>query len=467
MVEAGGRATVVRELSARFDAARVAEVFAAVCVRERLAGWCWLDGSQPAAGERAVSYLGVADEVLIAQRGHETVFLEQLQPSARQRSHDTGFTGGWVTALGYEFGVALLGLPPAVDDVAPGFALRLDVVLAIDHASGRAELRGTDGAKLDEWLERFGAELESVSEAARTDHHTADETTAHAPIAAVWRSTEADFLSAVESCRRSIRDGDAYVLCLTDTAETSSDVDPLELFLRLRAGGSAVRGGVIVAGQRALVSMSPERFLSVRGRQITTHPIKGTRPRHTDPVQDQALADSLAADPKERAENLMIVDLMRNDLSQVCEPGSVAVEGFLRVESHAHVHQLVSTVTGELREGVHVIDAIRSCFPGGSMTGAPKLSAVAILAAIEEGPRGLYSGCFGWIADDGDAELAMTIRGVEVRERANGAQSARVGAGSGLTADSEAQRELAETRLKAAPLLQELGPRNGNQSALR
>lgn len=467
MAEAGGPTTVVHELSARFDAARVAEVLAAVCVRERLAGWCWLDGSQPAAGERAISYLGIADEVLMAQRGHESAFLEQLQPSVRPQQADTGFTGGWVTALGYEFGVALLELPPAADDAAPGFALRLDVVLAIDHANGRAELRSSDEAKLDAWISRFGAELEAVSNASCTDHRSAEVATPRAPAEAGWRSTEADFLSGVESCRASIHDGDAYVLCLTDTAEVASEVDPLDLFLRLRAGGSAVRGGVIVAGQRALVSMSPERFLSVRGGRIATHPIKGTRPRHSDPVQDQALAASLAADPKECAENLMIVDLMRNDLSRVCAPGSIAVEGFLRVESHAHVHQLVSTVTGELRAGVLVTDAIRRCFPGGSMTGAPKRSAVTILGGIEEGPRGLYSGCFGWIADGGDAELAMTIRGVELRRSANGAQRALVGAGSGLTADSAAQRELAETRLKAASLLRELGPRNDGQSALR
>lgn len=148
----------------------------------------------------------------------------------------------------------------------------------------------------------------------------------------------------------------------------------------------------------------------------------------------------------------MIVDLMRNDLSRVCEPETVATEGFLRVETHARVHQLVSTVSGRLRKGSDVFDAIEACFPGGSMTGAPKRRAVEILASLEQRPRGLYSGCFGWIAGSGDAELAMTIRSIELRGLGS-APEARVGAGGGITADSDPARERAEKDLKAAPLL--------------
>lgn len=200
------------------------------------------------------------------------------------------------------------------------------------------------------------------------------------------------------------------------------------------------------------MSASPERFLSVRARRIVTHPIKGTRPRGATPEADTALAAQLANDPKERAENLMIVDLMRNDLSRVCELGSVGVEGFLRVETHPHVHQLVSTVGGRLRADRDIFDAVEACFPGGSMTGAPKRRAVEILRALEGAPRGLYSGCFGWVDDGGDAELAMTIRSVELRGGA-GTSVALVGAGGGITADSDPQRETAEKHLKAAPIL--------------
>uniref|UniRef100_UPI003A85DEEF anthranilate synthase component I family protein n=1 Tax=Leucobacter sp. BZR 635 TaxID=3378705 RepID=UPI003A85DEEF len=252
---------------------------------------------------------------------------------------------------------------------------------------------------------------------------------------------------------------DAYVLCLTDTVERETELSPLELYERLRGG--AVRGGVISIPGRALVSASPERFLSVRDGTVSTHPIKGTRPRGQSPEQDSALAAELAADPKERAENLMIVDLMRNDLARVCEVGSVRVERFLAVETHPRVHQLVSTVAGELRADLDVCDAIAACFPGGSMTGAPKRSAVEILAGLEAGPRGLYSGCFGWIDDSGDAELAMTIRGIELRREpsdggawGDGATArAFVGAGGGITIDSDPVAERRERDLKAAAML--------------
>ncbi|NLA65827.1 MAG: anthranilate synthase component I family protein, partial [Leucobacter sp.] len=189
-----------------------------------------------------------------------------------------------------------------------------------------------------------------------------------------WRHSDRDYLSQVAACRAAIREGEAYVLCLTDSVQTAAPgVEPLPLYLRLRTeAGVAVRGAVIVAGDRALVSASPERFLSVRGDDIATHPIKGTRPRGATPEADAELAAELAADPKERAENLMIVDLMRNDLSKVCEPGSVGVTGFLRVESHPRVHQLVSTVSGRRRTGTDVYDALAACMLGGSMTGAPK-----------------------------------------------------------------------------------------------
>ncbi|WP_336991485.1 anthranilate synthase component I family protein [Leucobacter sp. VD1] len=418
------------------DAAEIARVLAA-------SGrpWAWFDGAAAAPGEPRVSYLGVAAGLRIAESGLEREFLAGLR-AAPGGVMAPGLESGWAVALSYEFGLALLGLDPisgiAADPAPPALALRLDGVLAIDHERGTVEARG-DTAQL-------AALLDSCASSDRAVHACAGE---HA---GAWRRSDAEYAAEVEACRSAIRDGDAYVLCLTDTAQASGDFDPLDLYLRLRESGGAVRGGVIVAGERALVSASPERFLSVRGQRIFTHPIKGTRPRGTTPKTDNALAAQLANDPKERAENLMIVDLMRNDLSRVCATGTVAVEGFLRVETHPHVHQLVSTISGELRAGHDIFDAIAACFPGGSMTGAPKRRAVEILRALEGGPRGLYSGCFGWIADSGDAELAMTIRSIELRGSA-GKGVALVGAGGGVTADSDPHRETAEKHLKAAPVL--------------
>ncbi|MBN9612132.1 MAG: anthranilate synthase component I family protein [Actinobacteria bacterium] len=425
----------------------------------------------------------------IAERGAEREFL-------------AGLRGGephlWVVAFGYEFGVGLMDLDPAPDAAPPALALRLDTAVVLDHRTGTAELRGPDDAALDAWLEAYAAgesaappedicavedengakcppERESPPEVFGEDTRAAGrikvgergfgaegpDLGAERPgLGAEWRRSGAEYEAEVDACRAAIREGEAYVLCLTDTARVRmkgpGGHDPLDLYLRLRGEGAASRGGVIVAGDRALVSASPERFLSVRGSRIATHPIKGTRPRGVTPEADAALAGELAADPKERAENLMIVDLMRNDLSRVCSPGTVRTTGFLRVETHPHVHQLVSTVEGELCPGADALDAVEACFPGGSMTGAPKRRAVQILQQLEREPRGLYSGCFGWIDAD-EAELAMTIRSVELRGIGGSRWEARVGAGGGITIDSDPAREHAERLLKAAPLLRALG----------
>ncbi|WP_416446982.1 anthranilate synthase component I family protein [Leucobacter sp. HNU] len=432
--------------------------------------WFWLDGD--AAEDSRMSYLGVASEVVEARRGREHEFLRLLAPAApaERATGASGFAGGWVAALSYEFGVSLLGLDPAPDDASPAFALRVSTVLAVDHARGTAELRGEGAAALDEWIARFGSGVSSESRADAGRPGRSGTGVRSSPVGGarvgspVWRRTSAAYRADVEACLAAIAAGDAYVLCLTDTAEADGAFEPLELYRELRASGGAVRGGVIVAAGRALVSASPERFIEVRGDRVATRPIKGTRRRDPDPVGDRELAAELARDPKERAENLMIVDLMRNDLSRVCRPGSVGVEGFLRVETHAHVHQLVSTVRGRLAPGSGIAEVLRSCFPGGSMTGAPKRRAVELLAGLERGPRGLYSGCFGWIGDEGDAELAMTIRSVELRggsgESGSGPTrfaTARVGAGGGITADSDPAHEDAEKELKAVPLIRALG----------
>ncbi len=447
------------------DVARVAKSLAAS------GAWCWLDGESAVRDERrGQSHLAQAVRVVEAQRGAEHEFLAALRSGLHPHGQSgaaasAGFDGGWVVALSYEFGVGLLGLSPAHDAAPPAFALEIGTVLTLDHDARTAVLRGANEDALDRWLDQHGAALTAL--APRDPDPPAQATAASAPqaeTAAAWRRTAEAYREQVESCRAAIADGEAYVLCLTDRATTRVQVDPLALYLRLREQGGSVRGGILVAGGRALVSASPERFLEVHSDEIATHPIKGTRRRGRSQQEDAALAAELAADPKERAENLMIVDLMRNDLSRVCAPGSVQTRGFLRVETHPYVHQLVSTVAGRLLPGRDVFDAIAACLPGGSMTGAPKHRAVQILAELENGPRGLYSGCFGWISHSGDAELAMTIRSVELRGVAAGPGEpgeqavAIVGAGGGITADSESVREEEERRLKAAPLLALLGP---------
>lgn len=434
----------MREVNWPRDTAAVARSLA------RAEAWFWLDGSAVEPGGSAgVSYLGETTTVLLASKGHEREFLQGL---CREPDSAPGGTG-WVVALGYEFGVGLMGEDPAVDTVPPAFALRPSTVLVLNHSNHTAEIRGKDDAAIDAWLGRHGPAFGAESPV-NSPIVCSPPAARHSVPPTVWRRSDTRYLEDVRECKRAIREGEAYVLCLTDTAEIENqNVDPLNLYLELLNGGAAIRGGILVAGDRALVSASPERFLSKRGETIATHPIKGTRARGETPEADVILADQLATDPKERAENLMIVDLMRNDLSRVCAPGSLRISGFLQVETHPRVHQLVSSVIGQIRDDANMIDAIEACFPGGSMTGAPKRRAVQLLSALEGRPRGLYSGCFGWLGDDGNAELAMSIRCIELRGEGGAGQRALVGAGGGVTIDSDPDLELAEKMLKSTPLL--------------
>ena len=236
--------------------------------------------------------------------------------------------------------------------------------------------------------------------------------------------------------------------------ETASDLDPAAAYLRLRTLNPAPYAGFLqhdLPGHRAwLLSSSPERYALVTAdRMLETKPIKGTTQRGATAAEDEALRDRLASEPKFRAENLMIVDLLRNDLSMVCEPGTVEVPVLMEVESYETVHQLVSTVRGRLADGVSTIGALRALFPAGSMTGAPKLRTMQIIEEVEDTPRGPYSGAFGWISADGRADLGVVIRSLMT----NGDGSYLLGTGGGITVHSDVTEEYAESLWKADRLL--------------
>jgi len=371
--------------------------------------------------------------------------------AARPRPEPGGYPVGWWGRLGYEAGAAATGVPVSVfGSGAPDAALLLvDRLLRVDHAAGTADLVAPDTPDGRAWLGATAAALSTADGAAAAYR------AAH-PIPAVtarWRHDDAAYLAAIAACQDSIRAGDAYQLCLTNHAEARTDADPLAVHLRLRELSPAPHAGFVRIGTDALVSSSPEQFLRVESDgRVRTRPIKGTRPRGATVAADLELRAELEASEKERAENVMIVDLMRNDLGRVSEVGSVEVRHLLAVESYAQVHQLVSTVEGRLRPGLAAVDAVAACFPAGSMTGAPKLSAMRILYRLERGPRGAFAGCFGYLALDGTAELAMVIRSIHFAEGV-----ARVGAGGGITALSVPREELEEVRVKAAALLDAAG----------
>ncbi|MEY2737390.1 MAG: hypothetical protein RL683_508 [Actinomycetota bacterium] len=266
------------------------------------------------------------------------------------------------------------------------------------------------------------------------------------------RHSDAEYLELIERVKSHIAAGDVYQLCLTNELELVGSADPLSVFLSLRSENPAPYASFMKIDGRVLVSSSPEQFLKVeRSGRVSSKPIKGTRRRDSDPAVDSEIAKELEENIKERAENLMIVDLMRNDLSRVCDPDSVTVEKLFDVESYQTVHQLVSTVSGQLLPEFSALNALEAAFPGGSMTGAPKPKAVELIALLEAGPRGIYSGVAGYIGDDGSAEFGMVIRSLVFE-----GEKITLGVGGGITIDSDAEAELAETKLKAQALLRAL-----------
>jgi para-aminobenzoate synthetase len=262
------------------------------------------------------------------------------------------------------------------------------------------------------------------------------------------------YAAAFARVQEHLHAGNSYEVNLTHRLTRVSDLDPVTAYLRLRELNPAPYSGFLqhdVTGARAwLLSTSPERYALVTpDRHLETKPIKGTTPRGATPEEDEAHRERLASDAKTRAENLMIVDLLRNDLSLVCEVGSVEVPALMQVESYESVHQLVSTVRGRLRDDVTTVGALRALFPAGSMTGAPKLRTMQIIGEVESTPRGAYAGAFGWISGDGPADLGVVIRSLMT----DGSGTWTLGTGGGITVKSGVDEEWAESEWKAERLL--------------
>jgi aminodeoxychorismate synthase component I len=264
----------------------------------------------------------------------------------------------------------------------------------------------------------------------------------------------APYAAAFAEVQEQLHAGNTYEVNLTYRIEQHGETDPVTAYLRLRELNPAPYAGFLqhdVPGARGwLLSSSPERYALVTAdRVLETKPIKGTTPRGATPEEDERQRRHLASDPKFRAENLMIVDLLRNDLSLVCEPGTVIVPALMEVESYETVHQLVSTVRGRLRDDVTTVDALRAIFPAGSMTGAPKLRTMQVIEDVEDSPRGPYAGAFGWISADGRADLGVVIRSLMTA----GDGHYVLGTGGGITVRSDVEEEYAESRWKADRLL--------------
>ena len=373
-------------------------------------------------------------------------FLQALDArwaAARQPASDAAlpFHGGWALFFAYELAAQVeprLKLPAAPGPLPVAIAWRCPAAVLRDRASGECLAVAEAGAQ--DWLARLAA----------------------APMAPAPAGFEPPVLSEDEPERFTdgvarihdyLRAGDVFQVNLSRAwrARFGTPPDPAAVYARLRENNPAPFAGLMRVGDAALLSSSPERLVSVRGRRVDTRPIAGTRPRFAGD-DDQARIRDLVGNPKERAEHVMLIDLERNDLGRVCTPGSVRVDELMGVESYAHVHHIVSNVTGTLRGDVTPGGVVRAVFPGGTITGAPKVRCMEIIAELEGEGRGAYTGAFGYLGNDGDLDLNILIRSAWLQGR-----ELQFRTGAGIVVDSDAARELDETRAKARGLLRALG----------
>jgi len=346
--------------------------------------------------------------------------------------------GGFVGYLGYEAKADCDGeMAHAAATPDAAFVLA-DRLVAFDHHERRTYLLALEAVGSERWIEETAARLPRLSPLAPP--LPADSRVDLRP-----HRSRRRYLDDIAACQRYLVAGDSYEICLTNKLSGAAKVDPLASYRALRRGNPAPFAAFLRFGDLAVLSSSPERFLSVdREGGAESRPIKGTSRRGATPEEDARLAAGLRDDEKSRAENVTIVDLVRNDLGRVCVAGSIGVPELLRVETYETLHQLVSGVSGRLRPGIGAVECARACFPPGSMTGAPKRRTMEILDQLEGEARGVYSGAIGYFGLGGGCDLSVAIRTIVLAK-----ESATIGAGGAIVVESSPEQELEEMLLKA------------------
>ena len=371
------------------------------------------------------------------------------------------FTLGWLGCLGYELKRESGGsdLSAATPDAALIFAGR---AVVLDHAAGDTWLLALEAPDAGEWLGEAKAAVEAATGPKAGAEAGGSTGVVHTPVPTFRsRDTGAGYRQKIAEAQHEISEGNTYEVCLTTTLEAripADSLDPWDTYLALRRRNPAPFASYLRLGSLTVASTSPERFLKIASDGgMRAEPIKGTRRRAADPGEDEQLRTDLATSLKDRAENIMIVDLLRNDLSHFAVPGSVTVSRLCAIESYATVHQMVSTIDARLLPGSPRAEAVAACFPAGSMTGAPKISTMAILDRLEAGPRGIYSGAIGYFSLNAATDLAVAIRTLVINDGGDGTVELSLGIGGAITADSVPDDEYEEIRTKAFGVLSTLG----------
>ncbi len=378
----------------------------------------------------------------------EAVNRETLVPGLARGEGDPPFSAGAVGYLSYDAVRLFERIParhPRVSAMPDGLFLLFDAVVAFDHARGVMILQTV--VREGESEEAGRARLDGLEQAIASAEPLPGPSFPAAPPAFAECGSRGEFLAAVARAKEAIAAGEIYQIQISRRWSAPLAVDPFAVYRALRRINPSPYQFFLRTREGDILGASPEMLVRVRGREIETRPIAGTYPRGATAAEDRDLETRFLADPKERAEHVMLVDLARNDLGRVCETGAVTVPEFLTVEKYSHVQHLVSSVTGRLRPGISALEALGASFPAGTLTGAPKIRAMELIDELESSRRGLYGGAVGYLDVSGDLDSAIAIRTMVVEKGI-----ARVQAAAGIVADSEPEREARETEIKSGAL---------------
>jgi para-aminobenzoate synthetase len=422
------------------------------------------DASGPLA--QTISYDVDAGELSVNGDGRRRVlnesifdYLSREMRRLRYLSDDLpfDFNCGFAGYLGYELKADCEGSDAHSSSMPDAFFVFADRMIAFDHLEGATYVLGicprSDPEETDRWIAETALRLASLPPIEEPEW--SEVATERGRVDFTLARSHQQYLDDIEECKRQLVEGESYEICLTNKITADVTPDPLPFYRTLRRVNPAPFSAFLRIGDAAVMSSSPERFLSIgRDRWAEAKPIKGTVRRSTDPAEDVRLAEDLRTDEKSRAENLMICDLLRNDLGVVSEIGTVHVPNLMHIESYETVHQLVSTVRGLMREEIEPPDCVRACFPGGSMTGAPKKRTMEIIDGLEGQARGVYSGAIGYFGLSGAGDLNIVIRTVVMDGEAT-----TLGVGGAIVMQSDPEDEYQEILLKARAPMQALDPR--------